>query len=272
MRLKMDTDGLSQDEREQRRSEKKAIRCERKRRRAAAKDARREARRERFRQCRRKVFAWCGGKIDHMVPPGFEWQPVLKWTAAGLAICTLISIFRFGGRYGEAWRSLEWVSKTLSTENVMVERPIGVPMGESPWFFWTGKISRGWQTITQWIMVVKEGDTLPSFSWVMEGVMAPFVYLMIILLLLSVLHYLYYYHESKSIYVMKRLPNRMEIHRRSFALPLTMLVVCLVTVLLLTVIYFGIYHLFVPDRCVEPGQWERFFREGIFSMWRGDGL
>lgn len=180
---------------------------------------------------------WCGRKIDHMTPPGFEWKPVVNWSVVGMAVCSLISTFGFLSRYGHGWRSL--------------------------------LVKYG---VTDYKKVIAEGATLPAFSGMMESIMVPFVYLMVIILLLMILHYLYFYHESKSIYLMKRLPKRRELHRRSLALPLMLIGTCVVTVMLLTMIYFGLYHLFVPARCIAPGQLERFLREGIFTMWRGDGL
>ncbi|MBQ8815365.1 MAG: hypothetical protein IJZ85_12820 [Lachnospiraceae bacterium] len=203
-----------------------------------------------------KAFeAWCGSKIDRMTPPGFQWMPILNWTIAGLLGCSVISTFRFLARYGRGWRSM--------LVSAMGEQSAGP--------YWTGK---KWEYRAAYVYdkVIAEGATLPSFSGMMSGIMNLFVYLMIVLLLLSALHYLYFYHESKSIYLMKRLPNRMEIHRRSLAFPMTLIAVCMVTVLLLVAIYFEIYHLLVPARCVEPGQLARFLREGIFNMWRGDGL
>lgn len=182
---------------------------------------------------------WCGKKINHMTPPGFEWMLVVNWSVVGIISCSLISTFGFLSRYGHGWRSL------LVSEEV------------------TDTTGRYWNEY-KWV------GTLPSFSGMMESIMVPFVYLMVIILLLAILHYLYFYHESKSIYLMKRLPKRGEIHRRSLALPLMLIGTCVVTVLLLTIIYFGIYHLFVPARCIAPGQLERFLREGIFTMWRGD--
>ena len=195
-----------------------------------------EVRRRRRRQARENAMAWCEKKINHMVPPGFEWKPIVKWAVAGMGICSVISMFRFMGRYGKALQSLKWV-----------------------------KLSKS-------ITVINEGEIIQSFSWVMKGVMAPFVYLMAIILLLTIFHYLYYYHGSKSIYLMKRLPNRSEIHRRSLSLPLILVAACVVVIVLLTAACCGWYYLWVPDRCIAPGQLSHFLREGIFTMWRGDGL
>jgi len=210
---------------------------------------------KRVKKCWGLFEDWCGRKIDHMTPPGFEWKPVVNWSVVGMAVCSLISTFGFVSRYGHGWRSL--------LVNEMVDRSVGP--------YWTGKRWE-YRAASVYEKRIAEGATLPSFSGMMESIMVPFVYLMVIILLLMILHYLYFYHESKSIYLMKRLPKRRELHRRSLALPLMLIGTCVVTVMLLTMIYFGLYHLFVPARCIAPGQLERFLREGIFTMWRGDGL
>ena len=222
-------------ERDRLKSEQYAARVEKKRQKAFKKAERKDAGRRRRRQAWKSAWAWCEKKIDHMTPPGFEWRPTVNWSLAGIVLCTVISIFRFLKQYGDARRSLKWV------------------------------------TVRKYITAIEEGEIMSSFSWVMNGVMAPFAYLMIVILLLTIFHYLYYYHGSKSIYLMKRLPKRSEIHRRSLSLPLALVAACLVVIVLLTVIYYGWYFLWVPDRCIMPGQLSHFLREGIFTMWRGDG-
>lgn len=225
------------------------------------------------RKKRWKVFEkWCERKINRMTPPGFEWMPIVNWSVAGMGICSLISIFRFLGRYGKAWRALKWDIQTMAEYEGYVREYYGVRTGESLWFIGNGKYKDEWMTIREFISVVEEGELISSFSWVMKGVMAPFVYLMAIILLLTIFHYLYYYRETKSIYLMKRLPNRSELHRRSLSLPLILVAACVVVIVLLTAVCCGWYYLWVPDRCIAPGQLSHFLREGIFTMWRGDGL
>ena len=258
-------------ERDRLRSEQHAARVETKRQKAFEKAERKAARRRRRRQARENARAWCERKIDHMTPPGFEWMPIVNWAVAGIAFCTVISIFRFLGRYGKARRSLKWVTVTTGRSEGYMEHYYGVPLGESPWFLWTGEVKEMWTTVMEYITAIEEGEIMSSFSWVMNGVMTPFAYLMTIILLLTIFHYLYYYHGSKSIYLMKRLPKRSELHRRSLMLPLTLVAACVVIVLLLTVVYYGWYFLWVPDRCIMPGQLSNFLREGIFTMWRGGG-
>ena len=65
-------------------------------------------------------------------------------------------------------------------------------------------------------------------------------------------HYLFHKQGSKSIYLMKRLPNRLELHKRCIALPVLGMAVSLIAALLLFLLYYGIYQIFTPSMCL-PG-------------------
>lgn len=66
--------------------------------------------------------------------------------------------------------------------------------------------------------------------------------------LLAIIWPLYSYHlqGSKSIYVMKRLPDSMELWRRTLTLPMVSAICCLITAILLWGVYYGIYIIFSP--------------------------
>ena len=73
-------------------------------------------------------------------------------------------------------------------------------------------------------------------------------------------HYQYHSQGSKSIYLMKRLPDRMELHRRCLTLPIAGLVICGLTAFLTIALCYGIYLYFTPKECLSPHQWEMFWR------------
>ena len=62
--------------------------------------------------------------------------------------------------------------------------------------------------------------------------------------------YLYYYQGSKSIYLMRRLPNRWEMHRRSITLPFAAFVIAVMTEIALWLLYYGIYLVCTPAQCL----------------------
>ena len=64
---------------------------------------------------------------------------------------------------------------------------------------------------------------------------------------------------SKSIYLMKRLPDRWELHRRCILLPALGIAGSLLIGFTLLMIYFAIYMLVTPDRCLPPDQWQKLW-------------
>ena len=101
---------------------------------------------------------------------------------------------------------------------------------------------------------------MPDFAEIFQRFPIGFAILMLCMLGFVVYHYAYYYRGSKSIYLMKRLPDRMELHRRCLTLPAAGLLICGLTALLTVVLCYGIYIYFTPEECLSPHQWEMFWR------------
>lgn len=77
---------------------------------------------------------------------------------------------------------------------------------------------------------------------------------------LLVNHYSQYYRGSRSIYLMKRLPDRLERHRRVWTLPLLALAATAAVTLLLRLICFAVYLLATPTACLPPQVWQQLWR------------
>ena len=73
------------------------------------------------------------------------------------------------------------------------------------------------------------------------------------------MNYASFRQGSKNIYLMKRLPSRWELHRRCILLPALGMVGSLVMGFTLLMIYFAIYMLVTPDRCLPPDQWQKLW-------------
>jgi len=108
--------------------------------------------------------------------------------------------------------------------------------------------------------VLRTGAIMPDFVEVMGRYLLPFVVLALVMLICSVYHYRHHYRGSKSIYLMRRLPNRWELHRRCLTLPLAAAAICLLTAFALLLLYFAIYMLATPEECLTPGQWQKIWR------------
>lgn len=98
--------------------------------------------------------------------------------------------------------------------------------------------------------ILKEGAIIPEFEVILGNYFSGFILVGVAMAIILVYHYAYHYQDSKIIYLMKRLPNRWELHRRCITLPIAGSIVAVVVLILLWAIYFGIYFLFTPQQCL----------------------
>lgn len=105
-----------------------------------------------------------------------------------------------------------------------------------------------------------EGAVMPDFAELMDGTLLVFLAIALTMMGLVIYHYIYHRLDTKSYYVMRRLPSRWELHRRCLTLPMIGLLICGAAVLIMTLIYYWIYMGCTPEECLMPGQWGRFWR------------
>ncbi len=101
------------------------------------------------------------------------------------------------------------------------------------------------------------GAVMPDFSYLLGHYWAGLGVLALCMLGLMAYHYLYHRQGSKSIYLMRRLPSRWELHRRCLTLPLLAMALCLLTAFLLLLLFYGIYLFLTPPECLTPHQWQK---------------
>ena len=94
----------------------------------------------------------------------------------------------------------------------------------------------------------RKAFVLMTFPDCIENCFLGFGIVILFLLLTVLLHYRWHYTGSRSIYLMRRLPDRFELSRRCLAFPLTAIIVCLLTVVLLYFAYRAIYIYCTPER------------------------
>ena len=105
-----------------------------------------------------------------------------------------------------------------------------------------------------------EGAVMPDFAELMDGTLLVFLAIALTMMGLAIYHYIYHRLDTKSYYVMRRLPSRWELHRRCLTLPVIGLLICGAAALIVTLIYYWIYMGCTPEECLMPGQWGRFWR------------
>ena len=104
-----------------------------------------------------------------------------------------------------------------------------------------------------------EGAMMPDFSELLGTRLIGFYVIPVGMLILMGYHYFYHYLGSKSIYLMRRLPNRWTLLKRCVTLPVIAILVSLGIAFVLLLIYYGIYHLATPASCLSPGQWQKIW-------------
>ena len=75
------------------------------------------------------------------------------------------------------------------------------------------------------------------------------------------LHYAGHYREgSRPVYLMRRLPDRWEYHRRCLAIPGIVILIALVLILVFLMLFYVIYMNCTPAACLAPDQWQKIWR------------
>ena len=88
---------------------------------------------------------------------------------------------------------------------------------------------------------------MPSFREVLGGSLLPFAALFLVLLSYIFLHYEYHKRGSKSIYLMKRLPQKNELAKRCITLPLILSLTVLILAAILFCIFYFVYFIKTPE-------------------------
>ena len=103
------------------------------------------------------------------------------------------------------------------------------------------------------------GAIMPDFTEILDRSLWGFLVAIIAALALIGVHYACHYQDSKSIYTMRRLPNRWELHRRCLTLPLLAAAVYLILAFVILLIFYAVYMNLTPDVCLTPGQWQKIW-------------
>lgn len=108
--------------------------------------------------------------------------------------------------------------------------------------------------------VLRDGAIMPDFAELMKFALIGFLVIAVVMVVFIVYNYAYHRQGSKSIYLMRRLPNRLELHKRCIALPAAAVLLCIVAAFIMLCIYYWIYMAITPEECLTPGQWQKIWR------------
>ncbi len=129
---------------------------------------------------------------------------------------------------------------------------------------WYELFEQGWED-GKWVTKgVREGAIMRNFPELLDKALFGFLIVAICMMVFIIIHYGFHYQGSKSIYLMKRLPDKWELHRRCITLPLVGIGICLITAFLLLLLYYAVYMIVTPPECIIENQWQK-----LWTTWMG---
>jgi len=161
--------------------------------------------------------------FSRLMPPGLDFAPEGKFTLFAFGASAVYSAL-FLLRYADAYGALFRVDR-ITRERTLIE-----------------------------------GAVMKDFAELIRGTGIGFFLLCGCMVFFIVRHYLYHWRHAKSIYLMRRLPRRSELHRRCLTLPAVGILLSLLCAFLILLLYYGIYMLITPEICLTDGQWQKIWR------------
>lgn len=151
---------------------------------------------------------------ERCIPVGKDWPGLRCGLGWGMAWCAATSLSTLTAYFSARQHLFEYVSQTR-----------------------------------QWVLV--PGRTMAPFhSLIGEIAVGGYAVFLTAMVLLAVNNYLYHRQGSMSIYLMKRLPDRMELHRRCWTVPVLGLIAAAGLEGVLLAVYYIIYLVCTPAQCL----------------------
>ena len=108
--------------------------------------------------------------------------------------------------------------------------------------------------------ILVEGTLMPTFYQILSNFHLGYPLLSAVMLCFILGHYTYFHMGgSHPLYLMKRIPDALELHRRCWSVPLAAIVIYAAALILLFLLYFAFYLLITPEGCLAPNQWQKIW-------------
>ncbi len=118
-------------------------------------------------------------------------------------------------------------------------------------------------TISGGEKILLEGVMMETFAELTDGRFAGFILMAVVMLYLIIQNYVSFYQGSRSIYLMRRLPDRWDLLRRTAVLPVCTFLLAVVLLSILWSMYLALYVLLTPAQCLPTAQsfdfWQSVF-------------
>ena len=107
--------------------------------------------------------------------------------------------------------------------------------------------------------ILRENALMPLYTEVLAESLYGLYALTIASILGIIRNYASFWQGSKSIYLMRRLPDRFELHRRCLSMPIADACITLLVAAILFFLYYAVYIAVTPEQCLIPNQWMTWF-------------
>ena len=115
--------------------------------------------------------------------------------------------------------------------------------------------------VVRWERTLRTGAVMEDFANLLPGCRWGPAVVAVAMVILAVLYWMGHYQGgSRSIYLMRRLPDRWELWRRCLTLPLLGLAASAAAAIAMTLLSFWIYRMMTPETCLPPDQWDSLLR------------
>ncbi len=99
------------------------------------------------------------------------------------------------------------------------------------------------------------GAIIPPFYNLIDIYFSGFIFVALVLLSYVIYHYSYYRQGSMSVYLMRRLPNKIEMHKRAWTVPLLASIGTIAIAIAVILFCYIIYFLATPKACLPYNIW-----------------
>lgn len=98
--------------------------------------------------------------------------------------------------------------------------------------------------------VLIDGVKMIPFEELTNGLFGSFYLVIVFCVVVAAYHYYYHYQGSRMMYLMRRLPNKWEVHIRCLALPIAGSLMAVLYAVLLKTVFYAIYIFCTPSQCL----------------------
>ncbi len=150
---------------------------------------------------------------ESVIPPGANAKAEMLFLRAGMLLSFIVATFLFITRYFAAYYRL-------------------------------------FEVVDQ-VRVLKDNAVMTAFGELTDRIFMGFLLMILCQMIFIGYHYAYFYTgSSKCVYLMRRLPDRLALHKRAVTFPLIVILFSLAMIFVLNLLYYTFYYIYTPAVCL----------------------